>query len=109
MKGMRATRRPWLQALRWAASRDSTSVQNVLAHSATPPPAPPNLAWNTLWKKDSIALSYPAAAAPRFLGMLDSILARMSVQVDPTRHRWARPSCNTHHHERKRGLGEGWD
>ena len=37
--------------------------------------------------------THPAAAAPRLRGMLLSILARVRVQVDPTRQRWARPSC----------------
>lgn len=44
------------------------------------------------WKL-SIALSYPAAAAPRLRGMLASTLALVSVQVEPTKQRCARPSC----------------
>ena len=50
----------------------------------------------TLRKKDSRDLSYPAAAAPRFLGMLVSILALCRVQLDPTKHRLASPSCTSH-------------
>jgi hypothetical protein len=38
------------------------------------------------------ALSYPAAAAPRFRGIDFSILARNTVTEAPTRHRFASPS-----------------
>lgn len=43
----------------------------------------------------SHALSYPAMAGPRLRGRLASILARTKVVLLPTRHKCAKPSCNT--------------
>lgn len=59
----------------------------------------------TLRKKDSRDLSYPAAAAPRFLGMLVSILALCRVQLDPTKHRLASPSCTAYEQHSGNSVG----